>query len=130
MATKTNTLGWELWHTGGGCMAWRVELDGEAGAYVLATVDGDAQDPIEGQDVLVGYYCDLAPDGVYLTATWAQFADATPAEWGARAKELGTYAFPAPAYEDEAAETTDMCEDCGTRTAYHGGLCPPCIERL
>jgi hypothetical protein len=93
MATKTNTLGWELWHTGGGCMAWRVELDGEAGA-------------------------------------WAQFADATPAEWGARAKELGTYAFPAPAYEDEAAETTDMCEDCGTRTAYHGGLCPPCIERL
>lgn len=134
MKTKTEMYGWNLWHTGGGCMAWGFNLspDGADGAHVMATEhDRDAAVPVEGTNVLVGYYTPENSDGIYVVATWDEFIDATPAEWAERVKDQGAYAFPPPTYVADEDEVTDgKCEDCGTASAYHGGLCPDCIEKL
>lgn len=102
MKTKTtNTLGWESWHTGGGCMAWGFNLSGADNPHTMATEhDGHANIPAEGAEVLVGYYDDAEiSDGIYIVVPWAEFITATPAEWGARAKAQGAYAFPPPTYQ-------------------------------
>jgi hypothetical protein len=71
MTLSFETLNFHIYHTGGGCTAWR--KDSRDGSFCLVTDEGGTTlpDPTNPDEiVLVGFYNDLEDEGTSIPTGW------------------------------------------------------------